>query len=294
MAEIFLATQLGREGFQKPVILKRIHSTIYADPQFRNMFIDEAHISMSLAHSNIAQVLDLGVAAGPLLPGARAGRRLGPRAGACSGRRRRASRCRASWACYIIADVCRALAYAHGKTDGTRAAGDRPPRRQPAQHPSVRAGRDQADRLRHRQGDEQARADRDRRREGEGRVHVARAGDGQADRSAVGSVLAGDGPLSADGAGAAVRGADRSRDAAARAEGRLHAARGGGAGSGARGRGDHQPRAEARRERALPERRRDARRHRARRAQRVPAGRSDRAQALAGGAVARRTGSPRS
>ena len=32
MAEIFLATQIGREGFQKPVILKRIHSTIYADP----------------------------------------------------------------------------------------------------------------------------------------------------------------------------------------------------------------------------------------------------------------------
>src|SRR3954469_9026812 len=64
MAEIFLATQVGREGFQKPVILKRIHSTIYADPQFRNMFIDEAPISMSLAHSNIAQVLDLGVAQG--------------------------------------------------------------------------------------------------------------------------------------------------------------------------------------------------------------------------------------
>src|SRR5450432_3309022 len=64
MAEIFLATQLGREGFQKPVILKRIHSTIYADPQFRNMFIDEAHISMGLSHSNIVQILDLGVGNG--------------------------------------------------------------------------------------------------------------------------------------------------------------------------------------------------------------------------------------
>src|SRR5918912_4144192 len=64
MAEIFLATQLGREGFAKPVVLKRIHSTIYADPQFRNMFIDEAHISMSLSHSNIVQILDLGLAGG--------------------------------------------------------------------------------------------------------------------------------------------------------------------------------------------------------------------------------------
>src|SRR6516164_10286539 len=64
MAEIFLATQTGREGFQKSVILKRIHSTIYADPQFRNMFIDEAHISMGLSHSNIVQILDLGVGNG--------------------------------------------------------------------------------------------------------------------------------------------------------------------------------------------------------------------------------------
>src|SRR5664279_4402962 len=64
MAEIFLATQLGREGFQKPVILKRIHTSIYADPQFRNMFIDEAHISLSLSHSNIVQVLDLGLGDG--------------------------------------------------------------------------------------------------------------------------------------------------------------------------------------------------------------------------------------
>ena len=181
MAEIFLATQLGREGFQKPVILKRIHSTIYADPQFRNMFIDEAHISMSLAHSNIAQVLDLGVAQGryflvlELVDGWDLGRVLQRAAAAGVPLPRELG-------LHIIADVCRALAYAHGKTDGTRAAGDRPPRRQPAQHPSVRAGRDQADRLRHRQGDEQARADRDRRREGEGRVHVARAGDGQADR----------------------------------------------------------------------------------------------------------------
>ena len=181
MAEIFLATQLGREGFQKPVILKRIHSTIYADPQFRNMFIDEAHISMSLAHSNIAQVLDLGVAAGTLLPGAGAGRRLGPGAGAAArGRGGRPVAARAGPA-HHRRRLPRARLRA--RQDRRHApAGDRPPRRQPAQHPPVRAGRGQADRLRHRQGDEQARADRDRRGEGEGRVHVARAGDGQADR----------------------------------------------------------------------------------------------------------------
>ena len=62
MAEIFLALQKGAEGFQKPVVLKRVLTAFSADQQFRNMFLDEAHISMSLAHGNIVQVLDVGVA----------------------------------------------------------------------------------------------------------------------------------------------------------------------------------------------------------------------------------------
>ena len=117
MAEIFLATQLGREGFAKPVILKRIHSTIYADPQFRNMFIDEAHISMSLSHSNIAQVLDLGVSAGryflvlELVDGWDLGRVL-HRAATAGVRLPR------ELALHVTAEVCRALAYAHSKADG--------------------------------------------------------------------------------------------------------------------------------------------------------------------------------
>ena len=36
MAEIFLASQQGHEGFQKPVVLKRILGSISADPQFRS------------------------------------------------------------------------------------------------------------------------------------------------------------------------------------------------------------------------------------------------------------------
>ncbi|HVY40034.1 MAG TPA: serine/threonine-protein kinase, partial [Polyangia bacterium] len=122
MAEIFLATQLGRDGFQKPVILKRIHSTIYADPQFRNMFIDEAHISMSLSHSNIVQVLDLGASSGryflvlELVDGWDLGRVL-HRAAASGVRLPR------ELSLHITAEVCRALAYAHAKTDGQRPLG---------------------------------------------------------------------------------------------------------------------------------------------------------------------------
>src|SRR2546430_17546743 len=64
MAEIFLAKQHGSEGFEKLVILKRILTAFYADEQFRNMLIDEAHISMGLSHNNIAQILDVGKAGG--------------------------------------------------------------------------------------------------------------------------------------------------------------------------------------------------------------------------------------
>jgi eukaryotic-like serine/threonine-protein kinase len=122
MAEIFLAMQLGREGFQKPVILKRIHSSIYADPQFRNMFLDEAHISMGLSHSNIVQILDLGVGAGryflvlEAVDGWDLGRVLHRAATAGVPFPR-------DLGLHVAAEVCRALAYAHGKMDPS---GERP------------------------------------------------------------------------------------------------------------------------------------------------------------------------
>jgi serine/threonine protein kinase len=60
MAEIFLARLEGAQGFHKHVVLKRIRTAFYADPQFRDMLLDEAHIAMELNHGNIVQVLDLG------------------------------------------------------------------------------------------------------------------------------------------------------------------------------------------------------------------------------------------
>jgi serine/threonine-protein kinase len=60
MAEIFLALQVGAEGFQKQVVLKRILPALAADPAFVRMLVDEAHIASTLNHSNLVQVLDLG------------------------------------------------------------------------------------------------------------------------------------------------------------------------------------------------------------------------------------------
>jgi serine/threonine-protein kinase len=96
-------------------VLKRVHGTIYADPQFRNMFIDEAHISMSLSHSNIVQILDLGLAGGryflvlELVDGWDLGRILQRSHQAGMPLPHELS-------LYMTAEICRALSYAHGKT----------------------------------------------------------------------------------------------------------------------------------------------------------------------------------
>ena len=62
MAEIFLALQLGAEGFEKPVVLKRILPALGSDPSFVRMLVDEAHIVSSLNHTHLVQILDLGKA----------------------------------------------------------------------------------------------------------------------------------------------------------------------------------------------------------------------------------------
>lgn len=59
MAEIFLALQVGVEGFQKQVVLKRILPALAAEPSFVRMLLDEAHIASTLNHGNLVHVLDL-------------------------------------------------------------------------------------------------------------------------------------------------------------------------------------------------------------------------------------------
>jgi serine/threonine protein kinase len=60
MAEIFLARQLGLEGFEKLVVLKRIRPELSEKKSFVTMFLNEARLSAQLSHPNIAQIYDLG------------------------------------------------------------------------------------------------------------------------------------------------------------------------------------------------------------------------------------------
>ncbi len=58
MAEIFLAKNVGAEGFEKDLVIKRILPHFSEDEEFVTMFVDEASIASKLAHANIVQIYD--------------------------------------------------------------------------------------------------------------------------------------------------------------------------------------------------------------------------------------------
>ena len=58
MAEVFVASTLGAEGFNRRVAIKRVLPGFCDDPQFVQMFIKEAQLSSRLVHQNIVSVLD--------------------------------------------------------------------------------------------------------------------------------------------------------------------------------------------------------------------------------------------
>ena len=115
MAELYLGVQRGAAGFERPIVIKRVRAAFCADPATREALVDEAHVAMSLNHSNIVQVLDLGFAAGryflvlELVDGwdlsvllDRAAQVFHPMP--------------PELAMHLSAEICRALAFAHGKT----------------------------------------------------------------------------------------------------------------------------------------------------------------------------------
>src|ERR1043165_771449 len=64
MAEIFLAKQTGVQGFERNVVIKRMLSHLSRQPEFVDMFLDEARLAARLVHPNIIPIYDLGEAEG--------------------------------------------------------------------------------------------------------------------------------------------------------------------------------------------------------------------------------------
>ncbi len=60
MAEIFLARAEGAAGFAKLVVVKRLLESLAGEPEYVEMFLDEARIAARLSHTNVVQCLDLG------------------------------------------------------------------------------------------------------------------------------------------------------------------------------------------------------------------------------------------
>ncbi|MCC7540043.1 MAG: protein kinase [Deltaproteobacteria bacterium] len=61
MAEVYLATATGAEGFEKFLCVKMIRRRYAEDPDFIQLLVEEAKILVHLQHPNIGQVFDLGV-----------------------------------------------------------------------------------------------------------------------------------------------------------------------------------------------------------------------------------------
>jgi len=59
MAKVHLGRLQGQVGFAKTVAIKRLHEQFANDPEFREMFVDEAHIVARIQHPNVVGVLDV-------------------------------------------------------------------------------------------------------------------------------------------------------------------------------------------------------------------------------------------
>lgn len=60
MAEVFRAVMHGAEGFERTLVVKRMHPHLLAMPEAVAQFVDEARLQSGLAHPNIVSVFDFG------------------------------------------------------------------------------------------------------------------------------------------------------------------------------------------------------------------------------------------
>src|SRR4051812_20125593 len=115
MAEVWLARQLGLEGFEKTVVIKRARPELI-DRETTRRFLDEARLVATLEHPNIAQVYEIGFVNGSYffvmeyVDGADLRRLIE----AAIAKRHPIA---LADAVYIISHVCAALHYAHEKHD---------------------------------------------------------------------------------------------------------------------------------------------------------------------------------
>ena len=58
-ADVYLAVARGPSGFRKLVVLKTLKTSLQSDPEFREMFLNEARLAARLNHPNIVQTYEV-------------------------------------------------------------------------------------------------------------------------------------------------------------------------------------------------------------------------------------------
>ncbi|QRK13907.1 serine/threonine protein kinase [Archangium violaceum] len=116
MAEVFLAHHAGPDGFDKPVVIKRIRPHLSRQSAFVRMFLNEARLAAQLNHPNIVQIHDLGKVGDSYYIGmeylfGRDMRRVVPKAESLG------IPFPMVYALKIASSVCEGLYYAHQKVD---------------------------------------------------------------------------------------------------------------------------------------------------------------------------------
>ena len=66
MAEVYAAHPIDRDGFDRPIVVKRMLPRLAENRHFVSMFVSEARISSQLQHPNIVEVLDFEASEGGL------------------------------------------------------------------------------------------------------------------------------------------------------------------------------------------------------------------------------------
>ncbi len=61
MGEVFLATTIGIEGAERPVVVKRIRRDYRSDPSFHARFLDEARVQSQLDDPGVARIIEASV-----------------------------------------------------------------------------------------------------------------------------------------------------------------------------------------------------------------------------------------
>src|SRR5262245_14922334 len=121
MATVYLSHLRGPKGFTRTVALKMLRPEYANDPNFNDMFIDEANLVSKLAHPNIVQIYELGEENGQLFIVMEMlfGETLAMAWDAC---RMRGARLRSDLVAWIGARVAEGLHHAHElcDADGTR------------------------------------------------------------------------------------------------------------------------------------------------------------------------------